>query len=59
MGARIGQEISLALETEPERRCDDCVAHNRHVMQGFVEAQGESNDQKGVPASTASAGLCR
>ena len=47
MGARIGQEISLALETKPERRCDDCVAHNRHVMQGVVEAQRESNDQKG------------
>ena len=45
MGTRVRKKIALSLEAETERRRNDRVAHDGHVVQRIVEAERKSSDQ--------------
>ena len=46
VGARIGEEVALALKTQAEGRGDDRLAHHGHVVQRVVEAKRKTHDQQ-------------
>ena len=46
MGTRIGEEVALTLEAQSERRCDNRVAYDGHMVQRVVEAERKTYDEQ-------------
>ena len=48
MRSRIGQEVTLPLETQAKGRGDDRLADDRQVVEAILEAEREADDEQRV-----------
>ena len=48
VGARVGKEVTVALEAQAERRRNGRAPHDRHVVQRVVEVERETGHQQGT-----------